>query len=105
MASSRRLAVILHDKVEKVWTGSQVANRQQYLAITSMYAGAALGTQAAAMCDLALDGGKLMTPNELLTVADGLLTKAIGEITTDFAMPYGIAPSAKQMAYGLRAQI
>jgi hypothetical protein len=46
-----------------------------------------------------------MTPVELLTVADGLLTKAIGEITTDFAMPYGIAPSAKQMAYGLRAQV
>jgi hypothetical protein len=105
--SSRRFAYLLHDKLEKEWTVGQVPERGRYLAISSIYAGAAIGLMGMSLCEVTVDTGKLMTPNETLTLADQWFTKAIAEIAAagDFALPYGIAPSAKAMAYGLRAQV
>jgi hypothetical protein len=109
LASSRRFAYILHDRLEKEWTAAQVPERGRYMAISSMYAGAALGLMGGAMCDLAVDGGPLMTPDQTLALADQWLTKAVAEIAAvpggDFPLPYGISTSAKNMAYGLRAQV
>jgi hypothetical protein len=104
--TSRRFANFLHDKLEKSWTVQQVPKRQQYLAISSIYLGAVLNTVGSSLCETSLDGGKLMTPNEVLTQAETMLTRGITEIgTTDFAMPFGISTSARTMAYGLRAQV
>jgi hypothetical protein len=36
-AKSRRFALLLHDKLTKDWTASQVPERAQYLAISSIY--------------------------------------------------------------------
>jgi hypothetical protein len=105
-ATSRRFATYLHNKLDKEWTVAQVANRQRYLAISSIYEGAVLNMMGSAICEIALDGGKLLTPAEVLTMAEAALTRALTEIgTTDFAMPYGISTSARTMAYGLRAQV
>jgi hypothetical protein len=108
-ASARRFAQILHDKLEKDWTAAQVPERQRYMAITSMYGGAALALQGAVTCEVAVDAGPLMSPTATLTLAETWLTRALAEIAAvpggDFAMPYGIASSAKNMALGLRAQV
>ena len=105
-ATSRRFAVHLHGKLSKEWTVQQVPKRAQYLAISSLYHGAALNMMGSALCEVALDGGKLMTPNETLTMAETQLTLALTQIgSTDFAIPFGIATSARTMAYGLRAQV
>jgi hypothetical protein len=107
LQSSRRFAYLLHDKLEKDWTAGQVPERSRYLAISSMYAGAAIGLMGGSLCEVTVDTGKLMKPNEALTLAEQWLTRAVTEVSAagDFAMPYGIASSAKAMAHGLRAQV
>jgi hypothetical protein len=59
------------------------------------------------MCEVTLNGGELQTPAAILDQADAALTRALAEIQTagDFALPNGIASSARTMAYGLRAQV
>lgn len=106
LATARSFAYALHDKLanDKNWAG--VPGRTQIMAVSSIYAGAALGVMGSALCEVTIDGGPKKTPNEVLTLADEWLTKALTEIgATDFAVPYGIATSAKAMAYGLRAQV
>jgi hypothetical protein len=105
LATSRSFAYALHDKLanDKGWAA--VPDRQQIMAVSSIYAGASLSVMGSSLCEVTIDGGKKLTPNETLTLADEWLTKALSEITTDFAVPYGIASSAKAMAYGLRAQV
>ena len=61
-----------------------------------------------ALCETTLDVGELMTTEQTLTLADSWISKALSEITAaggDFPMLYGIAPSARTMAYGLKAQL
>ena len=108
-SSTRRFAAILHDKLEKEWTAAQVPERGRYMAISSIYGGAALALMGSALCDMAVDAGPLMTPDQTLTLADQWLTRALAEIGAvpggDFPLPYGISSSAKNMALGLRAQV
>ena len=106
LATSRSFAYLLHDRLanDKNWAG--VPDRTQIMAVTSIYAGAALGVMGSALCEVTIDGGPKMAPSDALALADTWLTKALTEIgATDFAVPYGIATSAKAMAYGLRAQV
>ena len=105
MSEARRYAYFLHDKLEKEWTVLQVPQRSQYLALSSIYAGATLGFMGSTLCEATVDGGTLLKPDQTLALADQWLTKALSEITTDFPVPYGIATSARSMAYGLRAQV
>jgi hypothetical protein len=106
MHMSRMFAKNLHEQLGE-WTVAQVADRARYLAITSMYQGAVLGWLGATMCENTIDGGPLLTPAQTNAEALKFLDQAITEIGTagDFAMPYGIAPSARNMAHGLRAQV
>ena len=109
MAKSLRFGRELWGKLDKEWTVAQVPLRSRYLAISSLYQGAVLGWAGTTLCEVTIDGGKLQAPGAILDQADVMLTRALTEIAAnpggDFAVPYGIATSAKQMAYGLRAQV
>ena len=104
--TARSFASSLHEKLETEWTADQVSNRARYLAIASLYEGAVFSLMGSTMCEVAIDGGPMMTPGETLAMADDRLTRALGEIGSagDFALPFGISESAQAMAYGLRAQ-
>ena len=105
---SRSFAYQLHDKLGE-WTVAQVPQRGRYLAIASIYAGASLEVMAEHLCEVAIDAGPLMTPTQTYTEAERWLTQAITEIQAvpggDFAVPFGVASSAKALAYGLRARV
>jgi hypothetical protein len=107
MSVARSFAYQLHDKLEKTWTDAQVANRPRMMAMSSIYAGAAIGWMGSSLCEVTIDAGELMTADQTLALADQWLSKALTEITAtgDFAMPYGIASSARSMTYGLKAQV
>lgn len=108
MMKARRFAFILHDKLVEDWTVEDVPQRAQFLAISSLYAGATLSWMGSSLCESAIDGGPLMTSAATLAEADRWLTQAIAEVASaggDFAMPHGVASSARAMAYGLRAQV
>ena len=106
LAIARTFARDLHERLED-WTEAEVPNRKRFLAISSLYTGAALVLMGSTLCEVALDAGELLTPQQTLALADQQLTQALGEISSagDFALPYGIASSAATMAYGLRAQL
>ena len=107
LMTSRTFASDLHDRLGE-WTDAQVAERAQYLAISSLYEGAVLSLMSQIMCETAVSAGALMTPQETSSMAEAALNRALSEITSaggDFAMPIGISSSAETMAYGLRAQL
>ena len=89
------------------WTAQEVPDRQKFLAITSIYEGAVLSLFGMNLCEVTIDGGEKQTPEAILQQADAALTRALTEIQTagDFALPNSIASSARNMAYGLRAQV
>ena len=93
MAKSRRFANFLHEKLADEWTVSQVPRRAQFLAISSIYEGAAIGWMGQNLCEAAIDGGSLIRVDELLSMSEGLLTRALSEVQAagDFAMPSRIA--------------
>jgi hypothetical protein len=105
MATARNFGYGLHERLQD-WTVQQVPERARYLAISSLYAGAALAWMGQTLCEAAVDDGPLMTVDQTLAEADRWLTQALAEIQAagDFAVPYGISTSARAMAYGLRAQ-
>ena len=106
MMKARRFAFLLHDRLVEEWTVEDVPQRQQFLAISSIYAGATLSWMGSSLCESAIDGGPLLTSDQTLDLAETWLTQAIGEIGgADFSMPHGVASSALEMAYGLRAQV
>jgi hypothetical protein len=98
---------ILRGHLTTDWTAQAVPLRNRYLALTSMYEGAALAVFGMNLCEITLNGGKKQTPTEILDLADQALTRALTEIQTagDFAVQNGIASSARTMTYGLRAQV
>jgi hypothetical protein len=104
---SRKFATDLHEKLDKQWTVQQVPQRARYLAISSIYAGAAFSIMGSSLCEITVDDGKLMKPSEVYALADQHLTKALSEIDAagDFALPFSIATSARNLTYGLRAQV
>jgi len=107
MMMARRFAFLLHGRLRDDWTVEEVPKRAQFLAISSIYAGAVLSWMGSSLCESAIDGGSLMTSAQTLAEADTWLTQAVAEIASagDFAVPHGVATSARAMAYGLRAQV
>lgn len=107
MATSLRFANQLREKLEGSWAAADVPKRAEFLAISSIYEGATLGWMGSNLCEVAFDSGPPMSPDETLAMADAALTQALSEIDTegDFALQNGISPSARNLAYGLRAQV
>jgi hypothetical protein len=105
---SLHFATSLHDNLENNWTAQQVPGRARYLAITSIYQGAALSWLGSSLCEVTIEAGPKLTPSDVYAKADAALTRALQEIEAsggDFALPFTISSSAKNMAYGLRAQV
>ena len=108
MAVSLKFATRIHDLLADDWTVEQVPDRAVLMAISSIYAGAVLGWMGSTMCEVAVDAGPLMTPTQTYAMAQTWLDRALAEIGSaggDFALPHGIASSAEEMVYGLRAQV
>jgi hypothetical protein len=105
-SKSMRFARDLYDKLSTEWTVQQVPLRARYMAVASLYQGAILASFGSHLCEASLNGGTKQTAAETLAQAETMLTRALTEITAagDFAVQNSIAPSARTMAYGLRAQ-
>ena len=105
--TSRRFASQLHDRLENDWTTAQVPERAQYLAVSSLYEGVVLSVLGQSLCEMAIDGGMLLTPQQTYAMAEDALDRSLNEIATagDFELPFGVSSSAETMAYGLRAQL
>jgi hypothetical protein len=107
---TRRIGMREHELLEG-WTNQQVPNRERLMATTSFYTAAAIAQLGEFFCEMAFDGGPLMTRDETLAVAEEWATQAIDEITAvgDFGGPNGSTPTATSgmlnAAYGLRARI
>ncbi len=107
---TRRMATRQHELLAG-WTDAQVPNRQRLLATTSFYGAAALAQLGEFFCEMAFDGGPLMTRDETLAIAEQWATQAIDEVTAagDFGGPNNATRSTTAGmitgAYGLRARI
>lgn len=89
------------------WPAADVlGNREQLLAQAAVYNGFAYEFLGTHFCEMAVDGGPLMSPDQTLAQAEEWLTTALGHIGTtgDFAIPDGVTPSVKQLAHLLRAR-
>lgn len=95
----------VYDRIQDEW--SLGAEGERLSAMAAIYMGASLNMLGEFFCEAAIDGSDLLTPDDLLGLADDWLTnRALQHINSvgDFAMPNGIAPSARNMALGLRAR-
>lgn len=92
------------------WTDEEVENRSQLLAQAALYTAVTLDVFGEHFCEMTVDEGPLMTPEETLDLAEAWVDSAFVHIddTGDFpvtASAGDIAPSIEQMAHGLRARI
>lgn len=87
--------------------------RERLSAISAIYVAAALGHLGEFLCEISVDGSDLLDPIGVLDLAEEWITGspriagALGHIDAygDFALPKGIAPSARRMALALRSRI
>ena len=95
----------VYDRLQGEWDLGTDGERLS--AIGAIYVAASLAVMGEFFCEAAIDGSDLMTPPEVLDVADQWVDRALTHIGAygDFAMPFDIAPSATDMANALRARI
>lgn len=111
--ASRRLAGQLYSRLETDWTVEQVPRREEYMAITAIYQAAALDHFGEVFCEMAVDEGPLMSPEETLAQASMWLDRAdthLANMGGDFEMPFGVTGNddglgAAVMVDGLRARV
>ncbi|MQA88750.1 MAG: hypothetical protein GEU90_00750 [Gemmatimonas sp.] len=92
------------------WTDAEVPNKQQLSTISALYSAATLEWFGELFCEMTVDEGPLMTPDQTLSLADEWVGRALGHISTsgDFPMPHEITPGpggAEALAYALRSRI
>jgi hypothetical protein len=108
MHAGRYLAEEAYRHLDEVWEPAQVAgDRDRLLAESAIWAGVAYGLFGEHFCEMAFDGGELLTADETLGAAEEWLTTALGHLgaTGDFAIPGGTSPSAVETARLLRSRI
>ena len=96
----------VYDRIQDEWNLGQPGERLS--AIAAIYVAASLDLFGEFMCEASIDGSDLMTPTDVLDLAEEWITdRALVHIGNfgDFTMPFGIASSATTMAMGLRARI
>ena len=102
-------AVGTYDRLTNLWDDNDVDDREQKQALMALYAAAVLDIYGEHWCEMAVDAGPLMTPDETLALGETWIATALGHINNqpggDFAVANGVATSAKTMAYGLRARM
>ena len=89
------------------WTDSEVANREQLQATTALYLGAIFDYFGEFYCEMTIDEGPLMTPDQTIALGITWLNTAQGHINNigDYAIPHGASTSAQNMLNGLRARM
>ncbi|MQA91333.1 MAG: hypothetical protein GEU90_14075 [Gemmatimonas sp.] len=112
MQIGRASANQLYDRIQNVWTPESVTNREQILAQTALYSAVALETFGGVFCEMTVDGGPLMTPDETLAAAEQWATTALEHIgaTGDFELANGITgfddeAGIEEFAHALRGRI
>ncbi|MEX2583298.1 MAG: RagB/SusD family nutrient uptake outer membrane protein, partial [Gemmatimonadota bacterium] len=103
---SRGLAVDTYDRMANEWTAAEVPNREVHQAILALYSAANITLFGEFFCDISIDAGPLLSPEQALLEGEQWIATALGHIaaTGDFALPHGIASSAETTAYALRAR-
>ena len=107
LSGARSFAYVIYDKLQE-WTEEQVPNKEELSAVSALYAAATLDLFGEHLCELAIDGGPLMGPDQMLTLAEDWIDTSLGHMSNlggDFEMPFGIASSARTMAIAIRARI
>ena len=96
----------VYDRIQDEW--SLGVQGEKLSAIASIYMAASLTHLGEFICESALDGSVLLTPADMLSLAEEwVTTRAIGHIAAaggDFVMPFGAASSATLMATAIRAR-
>ncbi len=98
----------IYDRLSTDWDVSVVPDNERLRAISAIYSAAAYEHFGSFFCEMTFDGGPLQTPAQILAQAETWIGTAQGHIASaggDFAMPYGIASSATDLANGLLARI
>jgi hypothetical protein len=96
----------VYDRMQDEWQLG--ASEERLSSIAAIYVAASLTVLGEFFCEVAFDGSELLTPPEVLAVAEAWITdRALVHIANSggFAMPHGIATSAQNMARALRARI
>ncbi|MQA89266.1 MAG: RagB/SusD family nutrient uptake outer membrane protein [Gemmatimonas sp.] len=96
----------VYDRINGEWALG--ADGERLSAIASIYMAMSLTHLGEFVCEASFDGSDLVTPTELLNLADDWITsRALVHIDEfgDFTMPFGIAPSARGMALAVRSRI
>jgi hypothetical protein len=104
--TSQGSATGVYDRINGEW--SLGADGERLSAIAAMYEAMSLAHFGEFVCEASFDGSDLVTPTEVLDVAEEWITdRALVHIDAygDFTMPFGIAPSARQMALSIRSRI
>ncbi len=94
----------VYDRINDEWALGLPGERLS--AIAAIYTAASLTHFGEFVCEASIDGSDLVTPTEMLNLADVWAGRALTHIGNfgDFAMPYGIASSAREMATAIRAR-
>ena len=95
------------------WSDQEVADRQRLKAKTALYAAVSLDYMGEFFCDMALDGGPMMSPDDVLGEALTWVDRALADIAAaggDFELENGITGGSDgngilTMARALRARI
>lgn len=109
---SRAMASDLYDRLngENAWTRQQVPNKEQLSATAALYAAANMDFFGELFCEMTVNSGELMTPDQTLDEANRWVDRALTHISSngDFELPHNITPragGAEALAYALRARI
>ena len=102
----RWLAEQVYARLDTLWDGTQVPNREELMGTAALYAGIAYTQFGEFFCEVTADAGPLMTNAQSLALAEQWFTTALAHIATagDYSIATGITQSAEQMAYLLRAR-
>ena len=99
----------VYDRIQDEWgVGAIAQGRGEMLsAIAAMYVAMSLAHFGEFVCEAALGGSDLLTPTQMLDLAETWVGTARGHIATngDFAMPFGVSASAENLAVAIRARI
>lgn len=87
------------------WAGIDAALGNRLSAIAAIYVTAALTHFGEFYCELGFDGSEPISPDATLAMAQQWADRALTHMPSDFAMPFGISTSARDMAVALRARI
>lgn len=108
LQSARFVGEETYSSMTEEWASETIPNRDRLLAELAIYNGAIYNLFGEHFCEIAFEGGPLLSPDQVLTGAEDWLTKALSHIEAaggDFPLPDGTSASAQQTAYLLRARV